>query len=383
MSNTNFNLESNSEVTPVIRFRNCLDLFPQSCPAVPPRVAKSPSECLYIPDQVRNVLILNTWTGPTPTVPTARLEDVPVDLIKLKTYLDQKNPHVNDARIAYVDSTHMYYIDGSCQWVISGTSVLKAFFSEFDPKKQSESTFASNTFSKKKGSRSYKYYGCESPQDIRACYVKARDLGTALHENIEHYFNNGEREELLTIHEENRSAFQQFLSFRHNSIFWKDLRPYRTEMQIFDPNLRICGQIDLLCQDLSACNTYVIMDWKRTSSISHRSFERFKTYRKRNSDERLSPESYQKLIAACKGTGCCSDLEDCNFIKYSLQLNLYKYILETYYGMKICMMLLVQLHPDQKTPIIHKCEDLDRVVADIIETRRQVLEGLVMEQAAE
>ena len=37
---------------------------------------------------------------------------------------------------------------------------------------------------------------------------------------------------------------------------------------------------------------------------------------------------------------------DWNFYHYSLQLSLYRYILETYYGLKIHNQLIAQLHDD-------------------------------------
>lgn len=40
-------------------------------------------------------------------------------------------------------------------------------------------------------------------------------------------------------------------------------------------------------------------------------------------------------------------LDDCDGSKYSLQLNMYRYMLEKYYGINISYMGLVSLHPTQ------------------------------------
>ena len=37
------------------------------------------------------------------------------------------------------------------------------------------------------------------------------------------------------------------------------------------------------------------------------------------------------------------DLMDCNYIHYSLQLSLYRYILEKYYGLKVEKLLMIHL----------------------------------------
>jgi hypothetical protein len=41
-------------------------------------------------------------------------------------------------------------------------------------------------------------------------------------------------------------------------------------------------------------------------------------------------------------------LHDTNYWHYSLQLNVYRWFLETYYGLKINDMYLIVLHPDNK-----------------------------------
>ena len=40
-------------------------------------------------------------------------------------------------------------------------------------------------------------------------------------------------------------------------------------------------------------------------------------------------------------------LPDCDGTKYSLQLNLYRYILSRYYGIKVTRMVLASFHPSQ------------------------------------
>ncbi len=68
-------------------------------------------------------------------------------------------------------------------------------------------------------------------------------------------------------------------------------------------------------------NTLSIYDWKFSKEIQ--------------------THSYGK-----KGLGAASDLNDCNTTHYSLQLNLYREILEKKYGYTIRDMVLVFMHRD-------------------------------------
>lgn len=47
------------------------------------------------------------------------------------------------------------------------------------------------------------------------------------------------------------------------------------------------------------------------------------------------------------------DLDDCDGSKYSLQLNVYKYILENFYGQSVSHMGLVSFHPNQEDYFYH------------------------------
>jgi catalase len=53
------------------------------------------------------------------------------------------------------------------------------------------------------------------------------------------------------------------------------------------------------------------------------------------------------------GKSIFQHLEDCNYIHYTLQLNIYRHILETKYNKKIIDMFLVVCHPTYTTSEIH------------------------------
>ena len=68
-----------------------------------------------------------------------------------------------------------------------------------------------------------------------------------------------------------------------------------------------------------------------------------------------------------KGFGPCANYDSCNHVQYSLQLNLYKYILESKYDKVIVGMMLVILHPTNKTyklfPVADMQADIHRMLA--------------------
>ena len=63
-------------------------------------------------------------------------------------------------------------------------------------------------------------------------------------------------------------------------------------------------------------------------------------------------------------------LPDCNFYTYSLQLNLYSYILSTEYGMPVNSMLLGIVHPDRDKGRLLSVPCLREEVESIVEHER-------------
>ncbi len=73
------------------------------------------------------------------------------------------------------------------------------------------------------------------------------------------------------------------------------------------------------------------------------------------------------------GLGPLAHLPDCNYWHYSLQLNVYRYILERYYGLTISDMYLVILHPDQPSYKRMRLNRMDEEVEAMIECRRRAV----------
>ena len=69
-------------------------------------------------------------------------------------------------------------------------------------------------------------------------------------------------------------------------------------------------------------------------------------------------------------TGPLSHLPDTNFWHYSLQLNIYRRILQELYGVVVSELALVILHPNQLSFKIYPLHMMDAEVEDMFKTRR-------------
>ncbi len=73
------------------------------------------------------------------------------------------------------------------------------------------------------------------------------------------------------------------------------------------------------------------------------------------------------------GFGPVSHLPDTNYWHYTLQLNIYRWLLEKHYNLKISEMALVVLHPNNKSYVRYKLNKLVEEVDDMMEARRRAV----------
>jgi hypothetical protein len=97
--------------------------------------------------------------------------------------------------------------------------------------------------------------------------------------------------------------------------------------------------------------TFAIYDWKRSKEIK---FE----------------NKYQK------GLSPISHLHDCNYWHYSLQLNIYRRILEKFYNVVVSELALVILHPNNKSYQIVKLNMMDDEVQAMWDARAEAVKAM-------
>jgi hypothetical protein len=272
----------------------------------------------------------------------------------LNNVLCERNAHPRDKRIKFYEEDHKYVID--LEPDVKYTSVttwIHEHFEKFDADKIITKMISGTGW--KEG---HKYWGM-TPDQIKAQWNSNKDAvsgaGTDLHFEIECFNNNPglscdyTNKELIEYYlsdkvEEKPLEWQYFINFVKDH---PHLKPYRTEWTVFNEDINISGSIDMIYENPDG--TLSIYDWKRSKNIT-----RINTFNK----FALPP--------------CICHLPDSNFWHYALQLNTYKYILETKYGKVIKDLYLVRLHPDanEKNYELIQLPILTTEIKDLLEERR-------------
>lgn len=215
--------------------------------------------------------------------------------------------HERDNHIVFKEQGHSYSVYGDSRYK-SVTQWVKQKFDKFDADFIIDKMMASPNWCKNK------YYPLSKQaikDEWKASGSKAANDGTYMHKMCEDYYNQ------LSI-----DAYAHTLEYNHFSDFARDhshLVPFRTEWMIYDEDKRIAGCVDMVF--LNPDQSLSIYDWKRCKTI--------------DIDNTWNKYSIDPLYASTPDT---------NYGHYSLQLNMYKSILEKKYGYKVSELFLVCMH---------------------------------------
>lgn len=252
---------------------------------------------------------------------------VPADCEFERLPLAIDNAHPRDQRIVFRDRDHVYYIDGEVGKYTSVTTVIHQQFPVFDSTAVATAMVRRPAF-QSADSRYAQYQSMildtETGESVSESLLVQRitaawtangsamaDLGTTLHRDIELYYNK----QPVT---NTTSEYKYFLAYARRQEA-EGMVPWRTEITVFGETERICGSVDMIFKDNNG--RYRLRDWKRSKKISYHGFGKY-------------------------GKDSLASLPDCNFSHYTLQLNLYKFLLEKYYDIVIFDMGLVVFHPN-------------------------------------
>lgn len=211
--------------------------------------------------------------------------------------------------IVLLEPEHRYALKSNPE--IEFTSVTSLTSKYFEP-------FNKLEVAKRLVETNVKYIGMTVDQLI-AQWDESRDFGTLVHNNIESYINSESFESISEV----THAIKWMKKFKNLSEFI-----FYPEVKIFSKELKIAGTIDVLAHDTTN-NTFIIVDWKTSKSISKVSF-----------GGKMGIHPITK------------HLMDCKFVHYSLQLSFYRYLLESYYDLKITNQLIAHLNGNTCKPII-------------------------------
>jgi hypothetical protein len=257
-------------------------------------------------------------------------------------FLALKNPHPRDEFISFEEGPHIYTVLGERGTYTSVTTWIHSHFSDFD----ADGIIDKMMVGKNWNDPTYKYYGMTREQ-IKGMWDKKRDLasgaGTNMHYDIECYYN-----EMNVVNDS--IEYSYFMEFTKDH---SELKAYRTEWTVYYEEAKLSGSIDMIFENPDG--TIQIYDWKRSEEIK-----------------------YETGFNKSASTDCINHLPDSNFWHYSLQLNIYRKILEDKYGKKVTGLYLVCLHPNNhnKSYQLIEVPFLDKEVNDLFELRKQqVLSG--------
>ena len=182
----------------------------------------------------------------------------------------------------------------------SVTTYVEHFFEGFDAHKVATKLI-----------NNYPKYAGRTVESLIADWDAAADHGTKVHHEIEQWIKDGI--DPIDIKAINGKDWLNDYKLKSDIDILSEVIVYSTE-------LSIAGTVDILAKDNST-GLYEIIDWKTSKKIEMVSY-----------GQKMGTHEITKNIM------------DCNFYHYSLQLSLYRYILETYYGLKIHNQLIAQLH---------------------------------------
>lgn len=241
--------------------------------------------------------------------------------------LCELNRHERDEFITFEEERHLYFIKGK-QVGTSVTTLLHKYFT-FDADKVSVQISR-----KQKNNKESEYYGL-TPEGVRNKWKQGAQLGTIMHAQIEDYYNLGKFPDEETI---------EMTYFKNYLKDFPDLKGFRTEWIVYDEEYDIAGSIDMVYKNDDG--TLSIYDWKRTKGIKKDNFM---------GESALPP---------------LHSFPNANYFQYSLQLNVYKWILEKRYGYTIRDMCLVVLHNSNPNYQLEPVDDLQDYVELIMKMHK-------------
>lgn len=245
-------------------------------------------------------------------------------------YLARLNAHERDKNIQFFEEDHKYLVNGESGYT-SVTTFIHALFEPFNANEIIDKMIKNGKTKDPKN----KYYNMtkeEIKQQWADKALSSSTKGTNTHYNIECYYNK-----IPVI--DDSIEFKYFMNYTYD---FPHLKAYRTEWLIYDENLKISGSIDMVYEDTDG--SLIIADWKVVSEIS-----------------------YENSFGKYAIVPCISHLPDTNFYHYSLQLNIYRAILERNYGKTVKNLYLVVLHENNTNYQIHSVQFLDKEIKDLFD----------------
>lgn len=236
--------------------------------------------------------------------------------------------HPTGLKIVFDEPSHTYTVGDKVY--VSATTHIHSLFPKFQSKKVAERYAAKNG---------------RTTEDVLAEWDAIRDesclFGTNVHLCGENTFLN---KPVPTPRNEKEELYFEYIQQAVSDLYTMfDL--VETEKIIFSPEHELAGTVDIIMKNKKT-GDIAILDWKTNKEI--------KFYDKYNST----------------GLKYLSHLDNCNFIHYSLQLNMYKKMLMLNNYFPGASYQLAIIHISETGPKLYKIDDMDTELNQIFHERR-------------
>ena len=241
--------------------------------------------------------------------------------------------------VTYYDVPHKYYLNGN--ELISATTLIHKYQEPFD--EEYWATVKSIEFGLTK-------------QEVKSCWkfinVKGTMKGSIIHDYTENLFWNKVFyypqdivlkefgfDPVINEYELTKKLVDKFKSDTMGKLI-----PIKSEFILYDKDTNIGGMTDMIFYNVKA-NEFQVWDWKTNKDLT---FE----------------NKYQKLKYEL------SDLDDCDFNIYSLQLSLYRYIIEKNTGISMGDSYIVWFSHNNTNYKVYKINDYRNYIEKIFNSRK-------------
>jgi hypothetical protein len=244
--------------------------------------------------------------------------------------------------ITFYDEPHKYFIGG--KELISVTTLIHQYQEEFDENYWSDFKANQHNLTPEEVLRAWRFIN-----------RKGTIKGSAIHDYAENMFQNKEfdypQQMILNEFGFDPVWSEYQTTKKHVDKFYNDVQgrliPIRTEMVVYDKESLIAGMLDVLFYNVKM-KEFQIWDWKTNKKFSEENKERY-----------------------LRGTLCT--IEDCDLELYSLQLEMYKQIIERNVPIKLGQSYVVWFSHNNESYRIIKTTDRKFHVDTIFNERRQQL----------
>lgn len=230
------------------------------------------------------------------------------------SHSNARNEHARSADVFFVGgfecpTQHYYMVDWMRGGYVSVSGFLHDFYHDFEAV-----SFEIATRCLQSTRETSPYFHMTTTQEVFDYWEKIRDNGTCYHAAIDDVLQG---RPLRAVYQVGKSdpIYGPPPGFARFMVEHPDLEVHWSEFTVVDRVLVMVGQFDALFWDRRR-QCFVLVDWKNV-----------KTFRTRATEKGTDPLTAQE--------------DDCHLSHYSLQMNLYRALLERRYGVKVAEMWIV------------------------------------------